>query len=79
MSREDILKRLNDIFADVFDDDSLKISEETSSKDIKDWDSLMHVSLVMSVENEFNIKFTISEVTSMKNVGNMVDLIIGKV
>lgn len=79
MERKEVLDKLNEIFVDVFDDETIVITEETSQKEIEDWDSLMHVSLIMSVENEFHIKFTINEVTSIKNVGRMVDLILGKV
>ena len=49
--------------------------ENTTSNDIEDWDSLEHINLIVAVEKEFGIKFNMNEVTSMKNVGEMVTII----
>ena len=75
MNRNDALKRLTDIFRDVFDDDSLVISDKTTAADIEDWDSLEHINLVGAVESEFGLRFKMREVSGMKNVGEMVDVI----
>ena len=75
MSREEIFEKVQDIFRDVFDDDSLEIGESTNSDDIEDWDSLEHITLVVSMEKEFNVKFDIKVVNKLENVGQMVDLI----
>jgi len=76
---EEIYKRLNEVFQDVFDDDSIKVSASTTSEDIEDWDSLEHINLIVAVENEFGIKFGMNEVTGMKNVGEMAKIISGKI
>ena len=73
-----IFERLNNVFRDVFDDDTISVSDNTTSKDIPDWDSLEHINLIVAVEQEFGIKFNMGEVTTMKNVGEMVDIIINK-
>ena len=73
-----IFERLNDVFRDVFDDDTISVNDNTTSKDIPDWDSLEHINLIVAVEQEFGIKFNMGEVTTMKNVGEMVDIIINK-
>ena len=75
MKREEIFERLNNVFRDVFDDESITVSEKTTSADIEDWDSLEHINLIVAVEQEFGIKFNMGEVTHMKNVGEMVDII----
>lgn len=75
MERSDIFKKVNEIFVDVFDDESIVIGEETSAKDIEDWDSLTHITLISAVEEEFGIKFSMKDVLGMKNVGEMVDII----
>lgn len=75
MQRSEILKKLNEIFQDVFDDDSIEVTEETTSSDIEDWDSLTHITLISEVEDEFDVKFSMKEVVGMKNVGEMVDII----
>lgn len=75
MTREEILAKVQDIFREVFDDEELVIADETNSDDIEDWDSLEHISLIVSMEKEFNLKFDIKQVNKLENVGQMVDMI----
>lgn len=75
MSREEIFEKINEIFAEVFEDDSIKAVETTSAADIEDWDSLTHITLISAVEEEFDMKFSMKDVIGMKNVGEMVDII----
>ena len=75
MNNNEILPRLNEVFRDVFGDSSLSVNENTTSSDIEDWDSLMHITLISAVENEFGMRFTMGEVSTMKNVGEMAGLI----
>ena len=78
MSREEILKKVNEVFTDVFDDKSLVVSDNTTASDIEDWDSLMHITLISSIEEELGIKFEMAEVVGVNNVGDMVDAICKK-
>ncbi|MCD8069563.1 MAG: acyl carrier protein [Lachnospiraceae bacterium] len=75
MTRESTYERLNDVFRDVFDDEKIQICDETTSGDIEDWDSFEHINLVVAVEEEFHFKFPMGKVITMKNVGEMVDII----
>ena len=75
MTEMDLFTRLNKIFRKVFDDSSITVTRATTAKDIEDWDSLEHITLIGAVEREFKVKFTMKEVSSMKNVGEMADLI----
>ncbi len=79
MTREEVYDRLNGVFRAVFDDDSITVCDKTTSADIEDWDSLEHIDLIVSIEKEFGMKFTMSETTGMKNVGEMVDIILQRV
>lgn len=72
---ENINERLNEVFRNVFDDDEITVTRETTAEDIDDWDSLEHIRLVGAVEREFGIRFTMKEVSTMKNVGEMMDII----
>ena len=78
MTSEEVFERLNKVFRDVFDDDDITVTETTTSADIDDWDSLEHINLVAAVEQEFGMKFTMGQVVTMKNVGEMVDIILQK-
>ena len=75
MTREELLQQLTTVFQDVFDDEQLTISEQTSADDITDWDSLMRITLISAVEDEFQVKFGMQEIIEMQNVGQMADLI----
>ena len=75
MDNKTIYTRLNKVFRDVFDDDSITVTPKTTANDIEDWDSLEHINLIVAIEKKFNIKFNMGEVTSMKNVGEMVKII----
>ena len=75
MTREEVFIVLNEIFQDEFDDDSIHVTDTTTANDIEDWDSLEHINLVVAIEKRFNMRFTMGEVTGMKNVGEMVDII----
>lgn len=76
MKREEVFEKVQDIFREVFDDDSLTITDSTNSDDIEDWDSLEHIALVVSMEKEFSLKFDIKQVNKLENVGQMIDLIV---
>lgn len=75
MTRDEVFERLNKVFQDVFDDDSIEVTETTTSDDIDDWDSFEHINLVCAVEDEFSFKIPMGKVITMKNVGEMVDII----
>ena len=70
----DILKKLQPIFQDIFEDDELLITAESNAATVEDWDSLAHITLIFAVEQEFEIKFALGELEAMKNVGDMVEL-----
>ena len=72
---DEIYSRLNEVFREVFDDDSITVDENTTAADIEDWDSLNHITLIDAVESEFKIRFTMGEVSGMKNVGEMAMII----
>jgi len=76
MTREQAFDRVNKVFRDVFDDDSITVTDSTTANDIEDWDSLEHINLIVAFEEEFGMKFTMGEVTGMKNVGEAVDNIL---
>ncbi len=75
MAQENIIERLTEVFQNVFDDDEIEIGRDTTADDIEDWDSLEHINLIAAVEREFGVKFTMKEVSTMKNVGEMIDII----
>ena len=75
MTRDEIYERLNVIFREVFDDDDIELCDETTADDIIGWDSLVHITLIDAIEDEFDIHFDMKTVVKLKNVGEMVDVI----
>ena len=75
MSKNEIVRRLTEVFRDIFDDDSIVITEKTTANDIDDWDSIEHINLIGAVEEEFGMRFKMREVSGMKNVGEMMNII----
>jgi acyl carrier protein len=62
---------LQEVFREVFDDDGLVIAPGTSHGDIPEWDSVAHVKLILSLEEEFDIRFTEDEISSMQTAGDI--------
>ncbi len=50
MNRKEVLEKMAEICKDVFEDESLIITEELSAADVEDWDSLPICPLSMSWE-----------------------------
>ena len=75
MDSKVIYSRLNKVFRDVFDDDSITVNPKTTANDIEDWDSHEHITLIAAVEKEFKMKFKMGEISSMKNVGEMANIV----
>ena len=76
MTREQIFEALNEVFRDLFDDEAINVTDTTTAAEIEDWDSLEHINLIVAVEKKFGMKFSMGEVNKMKNVGEMVDIIL---
>lgn len=79
MSREEVFEKVVEIICDVFDDDSLKITDETVAKDVEGWDSLNHLQLINEIEDEFDITFTMGEVQGFSNVGELIDSVMNHI
>lgn len=79
MDRAEILSRLTEIMRDVFEEDDLVATEETTSDDVAEWDSTNHVRLMVAVESAFGLSFETHEITAPDNVGDLVGLIQSKI
>jgi acyl carrier protein len=75
METNEIMARLTPIFRDVFNDDALVINEGMTAADVETWDSLSNINMIIAVEKAFGVKFSIKDVRSLKNVGELLELI----
>lgn len=71
----DTKTKLQGIFRQVFDDDSIVIERATTADDIDGWDSLSHMNLIVAVEMGFSIRFNVKDVRALKDVGDLIDII----
>ena len=79
MGCEEVWEKLTEIFRNNFEDEDLSLSESTTANDIEGWDSLEQINLIVAIQHEFSIKINIKESVYLKNVGQMVDLILKKI
>jgi acyl carrier protein len=74
-----VKEKLQLIFRDLFEDDSIELNDSMTSNDLEDWDSLMHINLIIYIEEEFKIKLTTSESFNTQSVGELINLIVKKI
>ena len=75
MTQSDILAQVTEIVRQIFDDDSIVLTPETTANDIADWDSFNHINIIVATEMKFGIKFRTAETEELKNVGHLIELI----
>jgi acyl carrier protein len=75
MGDGETLARITSVFREVLDDDDLSLTRATTAADVHGWDSLAHVRLILAVQKTFNVKFSASQITKLKNFGELVDLV----
>ena len=79
ISPEQIKTELTGIFRKVFDDPLLTLRDDMTAADVEGWDSLSHITLIVSIERSFRIKVTLAEIQRLNDVGALIQLIHQKV
>ncbi len=80
MQLEDELEqKIKDVMKTVFEISVDKINEESSVDNIDLWDSMGHIKLVISLENDFGIRFNGGEVMEMVKYSKIKEIIEGKI
>ena len=71
----DIYAQLTEIMIEIFNDDDITLTPETTAADVENWDSLNNIRLMAQIESEFEMRFTTFELTGLKNVGELVAIL----
>jgi len=71
-------KRLEEVFQEVFEDEHLTLTDETTARDIPTWDSVAHISLMFSIEQAFGVHFSGNELAQFKNIGELKAFLMSK-
>jgi acyl carrier protein len=77
MTQAEVIAKLQPVFDDVFME-KVEVTPELSAKDVEEWDSLVHITLILSIEKAFQVRFGVGEVEATRNVGDLADLIVKK-
>lgn len=75
MNRNEINEKLTAIFHEIFNDNTIVLSDEMTAKDVENWDSLTHMLMITKVEETFGIKFKLKELNKLKMVGDLINTI----
>ncbi|MDB3953789.1 acyl carrier protein [Alphaproteobacteria bacterium] len=73
MKDDEILKRLNEVFCDVMDDEAIVLSHSTNASDIEEWDSLNQIKIILACEKEFGVRLNARDINLLENVGAMIE------
>ena len=60
--------KVKKIVASVFNLEVDSVKDDASPDNILNWDSLNHMNLIVSLEEEFKIRFTDEEISEMLNL-----------
>lgn len=64
-------EQLQQIFREVFGDETLVLTDETTSRDVPGWDSVAHLNLMFTIEQSFDIQFKGNELANFGNIGEL--------
>lgn len=78
ISKDQARTQLERVFHEVFDDDSLRIGDDTAREEFPNWDSLGHIRLISALEESFGVSFSIEEIEGMTSVGRILERILAK-
>lgn len=76
MNRLEVLDKLREIFADLLDDEEFQLTGDVSMDTLKDWDSLMHITLISSIEDEFKLRIPSDDIPKLKSAGALADAVL---
>ncbi len=75
MAYTPVYEQLTEVFRDVFDDETIVLTPDTTAADIQGWDSFGHLNLVLALESRLGMKFKTTEIESLHNVGELAGLL----
>lgn len=78
MTDQEILTKLTAIFRDIFDDDAIVLTRASNADDIEEWDSLNQIKIILACEKAFGRPMSARKISTLENVGEMVDYIRGE-
>jgi acyl carrier protein len=78
LTPDGILAELQPIFQEALNEENLTVTRGSNAMNTPNWDSLAHIELIEMVERHFKVRFGLGELQDLKEVGDLVDLILEK-
>lgn len=78
MHRDDVLNKVIEVIKDVMDDEKLELGADSRFSELEEWDSVVHMTIMATIESEFGIRFEIDEIVQYKSVGEVVESVLHK-
>ncbi len=75
MERNEIIQTLTPVVHEVFQDDSLVLTDEMSASTVDGWTSLTFMLLLKNIEDQFGFKFKMLEILQLKTMGAIIKAI----
>ncbi len=72
---DDIKNEVFSIVAEILKVNTKKLNKNSSSKNIKNWDSLANFNILIAIEKKFNIKIRASDYSKLGNLSEIVKII----
>ncbi len=79
MERNNIVEKVKEILISVLEHEGFELKDDLVAADVSGWDSLTHMIIISSIEDEFKIKFKLKDLNKMKNIGALIDIITSKI
>ena len=74
-----ILSEIQSIVRTVVNDNTIIVKMDSKATNVKGWDSLAHIRILVSVEKRYSIKFSLSEMQNIKDISAFVEAIKRKI
>ena len=71
----DVRAELEALLREFFGQPDLVLRREMVARDVPGWDSLAHLDLVATLEERFGVRFRLAEIPTLRNAGDLVDLL----
>ena len=78
LSPDEVLAQVQPIFREVLNQPNLTVTRSSNALNTKNWDSLAHIDLIEMIEMKFKVRFALGELQDLKEVGDLVDLVVEK-
>lgn len=78
MKRDEIKNKIHAILINVLEHDDFTMSDQLKASDVTGWNSLAQAMIITLIEDEFQIKFKLKDLSNWKDIGSLTSIIESK-